>query len=202
MNKHNDSFEQQLNKHFNERKQRTRLNEKQHKQLHEKINKPRKKMHFFVQMASVACALGVFAFMVFNTNTHTNTKTYITQNSVDIYDYHFIEIHKVDNSGHYLSEIKRQKQQLDNQLANNLRLHQQRYIEYGQLVKVDNDWYIANCNDEVLVQIKRSLLDDLKIKHAVQNNISSGDMLAMTHNSKGQIIALKHANESIKHCNT
>ena len=74
------------------------------------------------------------------------------------------------------------------------------HIEYGTLVKVDNDWYIASCNDEVLVHIKQSLLSDLKGKHAVESSISTGDMLAMAHNGKGQIIGLKHADAGVKHC--
>ncbi len=81
-----------------------------------------------------------------------------------------------------------------------MRLHQQRHIEYGTLVKVDNDWFIASCNDEVLVQIKQSLLSDLKGRHAVESNINTGDMLAMTLNGKGQIVALKHAGTGVRQC--
>jgi hypothetical protein len=65
---------------------------------------------------------------------------------------------------------------------------------------VDNDWFIASCHSEVLIQIKDSLLNDLKTKHAVESDIVKGDMLAMAHNSQGQIIALKHAGGGVKVC--
>ena len=50
----------------------------------------------------------------------------------------------------------------------------------------------------MLVQIKHSLLNNLKGKHAVESGIITGDILAMAHNGKGQIIALKNA--GIKLC--
>ncbi|MBH0014251.1 MULTISPECIES: hypothetical protein [unclassified Pseudoalteromonas] len=50
------------------------------------------------------------------------------------------------------------------------------------------------------MQIKHSLLSDLKGKHAVESDINTGDMLAMAHNGKGQIIALKHARAGIRQC--
>ena len=57
-----------------------------------------------------------------------------------------------------------------------------------------------SCNDEVLVQIKHSLLSDLKGKHAVESGLNTGNMLAMAHNGKGQIIALKHAGAGVRQC--
>ncbi|CAM4087479.1 hypothetical protein [Pseudoalteromonas ostreae] len=155
-----------------------------------------------LQMTGLACALAVLGFTVFTTTNNTTEQqdtlnnTFAAQQS----NYHFIEVHQVDNAGSYSSEITRQKQQLDDKLAADLRLHQQRYIEYGQLVKVDNDWYIASCHSEVLIQIKDSLLNNLKTKHAVASDIVKGDMLAMAHNSQGQIIALKHAGDGVKVC--
>jgi len=40
----------------------------------------------------------------------------------------------------------------------------------------------------------------IKVKHAVESNINTGDMLAMAHNGKGQIIALKHTGAGIRLC--
>lgn len=206
MNKHNEQFEQQLNQHFSERKKRHTLSPEQQAMLTKMPSeKPIKKPTRFLlplQMTGLACALVVLGFTVFNTTNNTAEQHDTLNNTFAAQqkNYHFIEVHQVDNAGSYTSEITSQKQQLDDKLAADLRLHQQRYIEYGQLVNVDNDWFIASCHSEVLIQIKDSLLNDLKTKHAVESNIMKGDMLAMAHNSQGQIIALKHARGGVKMC--
>jgi len=208
MNKPDEPFDQKLTQHYKERKERTTLTSDQQKALlntatHTKPKKPIR-FSFTLQLTSLACALGVFAFIVFDNNNVINTapKTALNTvlNTIDIHDYSFIKTHEINQAGSYASIITEQKHALDSQLANDLHRHQQRHIEYGTLVKVDNDWYIASCNDEVLVQIKHSLLSDLKGKHAVESNINTGDMLAMAHNGKGQIIALKHAGAGVRQC--
>ena len=60
-------------------------------------------------------------------------------NTIDIHDYSFITTHEIDQTGNYASTITQQKRALDTQLASDLRRHQQHHIEYGTLVKVDND---------------------------------------------------------------
>ena len=205
MNKPDEPFDQKLTQHYKERKARTTLTSDQQKVLLNKATHTNpKKIGFTLQLISLACALGVFAFIVFDNNNTINTEPKTVLNSVlktiDIHDYSIIKTHEINPSGSYASSITEQKHALDSQFANDLRRHQQRHIEYGTLVKVDNDWYIASCNDEVLVQIKRSLLSDLKGKHAVESNINTGDMLAMAHNGKGQIIALKHAGNGVRQC--
>jgi len=205
MTKHNEQFEHLLDKHFSERKKRHSLSAEQRATLTQLSDSaPNKKPTRFslpLQMTGLACALVALGFTMFNTTDNnpdqlSTLNTYAVQQS----KYHFIEVHQVDNAGSYSSEITRKKQRLDNKLAADLRLHQQRYIEYGQLVSVDDDWYIASCHSEVLIQIKDSLLNDLNTKHAIESNISKGDMLAMAHNSQGQIIALKHAGDGVKVC--
>ncbi|PLT27170.1 hypothetical protein [Pseudoalteromonas sp. MelDa3] len=205
MNKPDEPLDQKLTQHYKERKARTTLTSDQQKVLLNKATHTNpKKIGFTLQLISLACALGVFAFIVFDNNNIINTEPKTVLNSVlktiDIHDYSIIKTHEINPSGSYASSITEQKHALDSQFANDLRRHQQRHIEYGTLVKVDNDWYIASCNDEVLVQIKRSLLSDLKGKHAVESNINTGDMLAMAHNGKGQIIALKHAGNGVRQC--
>ncbi len=199
MTKHNEQFEEHLDKHFSQRKKRHTLSAEQRAELTQaQSTKPNKKPTRFLlplQMTALACALVVLGFTVFNTTDNTTKQ----QNNT-FAAYHFIEVHQVDNAGSYSSKITSQKQQLDDKLAADLRQHQQRYIEYGQLVNVDDDWYIASCHSEVLIQIKDSLLNDLKTKHAVASDIVKGDMLAMAHNSQGQIIALKHAGDGVKVC--
>jgi len=208
MNKPDEPFDQKLTQHYKERKARTTLSAAQQKALLNSAvySKPKKptRLSFTLQLTSLACALGVFAFIVFDNNNVINTppKTVLNSvfNTIDTHDYSFIKTHEINQAGSYASSITEQKHVLDSQLANDLRRHQQRIVEYGTLVKVDSNWYIASCNDEVLVQIKHSLLSDLKGKHAVESNINTGDMLAMAHNSKGQIIALKHAGNGIRQC--
>lgn len=206
MKKHSEQFEQQLNQHFSERKKRHTLSAEQRAELTQaQRTEPNKKPTRFLlplQMTGLACALAVLGFTVFTTTDNTTERQHTLNNTFAVQqgNYHFIEVHQVDNAGSYTSEVTRQKQQLDDKLAADLRLHQQRYIEYGQLVKVDNDWFIASCHSEVLIQIKDSLLNSLKTKHAVESNIMKGDMLAMAHNSQGQIIALKHAGDRVKVC--
>ncbi|MFY8328970.1 hypothetical protein [Pseudoalteromonas sp. ZZD1] len=205
MTKHNEQFEHQLEQHFSERKKRHTLSSEQRATLTQLSDSaPNKKPTRFLlplQMTGLACALVVLGFTVFNT-TDNNPEQQSTLNTYAVQQskYHFIEVHQVDNAGSYSSEITRKKQQLDNKLAADLRLHQQRYIEYGQLVNVDDDWYIASCHSEMLIQIKNSLLDNLNTKHAIESGITMGDMLAMAHNSQGQIIALKHAGGGVKVC--
>lgn len=201
MNKPDEQFNEKLTQHYNERKARTRLSYAQQQALkHSVIQKQPKKLGFALQLTSLTCALGLLAFIVLNSNNVINTAPKTVLNTIDIHDYSLITTHEIDQTGNYASTITQQKRALDTQLANDLRRHQQHHIEYGTLVKVDNDWYIASCNDEVLVQIKQSLLSDLKGKHAVESNINTGDILAMAHNSKGQIIALKHARDGVKVC--
>ncbi|GAA61488.1 hypothetical protein P20652_3368 [Pseudoalteromonas sp. BSi20652] len=201
MNKPDEPFDQKLTQHYKERKARTTLTSDQQKVLLKKSTQTKpKKFGFTLQLTSLACALGVFAFIVFDNNNVINTEPKTVLNTIDIHDYSIIKTHEINQAGSYASSINEQKHALDSQLANDLRRHQQRHIEYGTLVKVDNDWFIASCHGEVLVQIKHSLLSDLKGKHAVESNINTGDMLAMAHNGKGQIIALKHAGAGVKVC--
>jgi len=208
MNKPDEPFDQKLTQHYKERKERTTLTSTQQKTLLKKAThiKPKKptRLSFTLQLTSLACALGVFALIVFDNNNVINTapKAVLNTelNTIDIHDYSFIKTHEINPSGSDASSITEKKHALDSQLANDLRRHQQRIVEYGTLVKVDNDWYIASCNDEVLVQIKHSLLSDLKGKYAVESGLHTGDMLAMAHNGKGQIIALKHAGAGIRQC--
>ena len=201
MNKPDEQFDEKLSNHFKARKARTTLSHAQQQALkHSVAQKQPKKLGFALQLTSLTCALGLLAFIVLNSNNVINTAPKTVLNTIDIHDYSFITTHEIDQTGSYASAITQQKRALDTQLANDLRRHQQRHIEYGTLVKVDNDWYIASCNDEVLVQIKQSLLSDLKGRHAVESNINTGDMLAMAHNGKGQIIALKHAGAGVRQC--
>ena len=201
MNKPDEPFDQKLTQHYKERKERTTLTSTQQKALLKKATHTKlKKFGFTLQLTSLACALGVFAFIVFDNNDGINHAPKTVLNTIDIHDYSIIKTHEINQAGSYASTFTEQKHALDSQLANDLRRHQQRHIEYGTLVKVDNDWYIASCNDEVLVQIKYSLLSDLKGKHAVESDLNTGDMLAMAHNGKGQIIALKHAGAGVRQC--
>ena len=201
MNKPDEPFDQKLTQHYKERKARTTLSAAQQKALlNSAVHSKPTRLSFTLQLTSLACALGVFAFIVFDNNDVINTAPKTVLNTIDIHDYSFIKTHEINQTGSYASSITEQKHALDSQLANDLRRHQQRHIEYGTLVKVDNDWYIASCNDEVLVQIKHSLLSDLKGKHAVESGLNTGDMLAMAHNGKGQIIALKHAGAGVRQC--
>ena len=201
MNKPDEQFDEKLSNHFKARKARTILSHAQKQALkHSVAQKQPKKLGFALQLTSLTCALGLLAFIVLDGNNVINTAPKTVLNTIDIHDYSFITTHEIDQTGSYASAITQQKHALDTQLANDLRRHQQRHIEYGTLVKVDNDWYIASCHDEVLVQIKQSLLSDLKGRHAVESNINTGDMLAMAHNGKGQIIALKHAGVEAKQC--
>ena len=201
MNKPNEQFDEKLSNHFKARKARTTLSHAQQQALkHSVAQKQPKKLGFALQLTSLTCALGLLAFIVLDSNNVINTAPKTVLNTIDIHDYPFITTHEIDQTGSYASAITQQKRALDTQLANDLRRHQQRHIEYGTLVKVDNDWYIASCNDEVLVQIKQSLLSDLKGRHAVESNINTGDMLAMAHNGKGQIVGLKHAGVGVRQC--
>ena len=201
MNKPDEQFDEKLSNHFKARKARTTLSHAQQQALkHSVAQKQPKKLGFALQLTSLTCALGLLAFIVLNSNNVINTAPKTVLNTIDIHDYSFITTHEIDQTGSYASAITQQKHALDTQLANDLRRHQQRHIEYGTLVKVDNDWYIASCNDEVLVQIKQSLLSDLKTKHAVESGINTGDMLAMAHNGKGQIVGLKHAGGGVRQC--
>ena len=201
MNKPDEQFDEKLSNHFKARKARTTLSHAQQQALkHSVAQKQPKKLGFALQLTSLTCALGLLAFIVLNSNNVINTAPKTVLNTIDIHDYSFITTHEIDQTGSYTSVITQQKHALDTQLANDLRRHQQRHIEYGTLVKVDNDWYIASCRDEVLVQIKQSLLSDLKGRHAVESNINAGDMLAMAHNGKGQIVGLKHAGVGVKMC--
>ena len=201
MNKPDEQFDEKLSNHFKARKARTTLSHAQQQTLkHSVAQKQPKKLGFALQLTSLTCALGLLAFIMLDSNNVINTAPKTVLNTIDIHDYSFITTHEIDQTGNYASTITQQKRALDTQLANDLRRHQEHHIEYGTLVKVDNDWYIASCNDEVLVQIKQSLLSDLKGKHAVESNINTGDTLAMAHNGKGQIIALKHAGVGIRQC--
>lgn len=201
MNKPDEQFDEKLSNHFKARKARTTLSHAQQQALkHSVAQKQPKKLGFALQLTSLTCALGLLAFIVLDSNNVINTAPKTVLNTIDIHDYSFITTHEIDQTGSYASAITQQKRALDTQLANDLRRHQQRHIEYGTLVKVDNDWYIASCHDEVLVQIKQSLLSDLKERHAVESNINTGDMLAMAHNGKGQIVGLKHAGVGAKQC--
>ena len=70
----------------------------------------------------------------------------------------------------------------------------------GRLVSVDNDWYIADCEQNVIVQIKQSLLEELQEHGTLDTHIHQGDLLALDQNKQGQIIALKQLTHEAKKC--
>ncbi|WP_338367538.1 hypothetical protein, partial [uncultured Pseudoalteromonas sp.] len=145
MNKPDEQFDQKLSQHYKERKARTTLSASQQKALlNNASHKKPSRLSFTLQLTSLACALGVFAFIVFDSNEGIKHAPKTVLNTIDIHDYSIIKTHEITPSGSYTSAITEQKHALDTQHANNLRLHQQRDIEYGTLVKVDNDWYIAS----------------------------------------------------------
>ena len=76
MNKPDEPFDQKLKQHYKERKTRTTLTSVQQKVLLNKAThtKP-KKIGFTLQLTSLACALGVFAFTMALT---TRLKPYLT----------------------------------------------------------------------------------------------------------------------------
>ena len=59
---------------------------------------------------------------------------------------------------------------------------------------------IADYEQNVLVQIKQSLLEELQKHGTLDTHIHQGDLLALDQNKQGQIIALKQLTHEAEKC--
>ena len=196
MKRNDEQFDADLKAHYQKRKAQHTLSPEQLTQM-QKPQQARSKQQRFLglQMTGVFAALAILGFIMLQYNNRELTDVY----AVDLSDYHWLEVHALDAKGSYVSNLKQQKQTLDSDYQHALAAHQIRTRFTGRLVSVDNDWYIADCEQNILVQIKQSLLEELQKHGTLDTHIHQGDLLALDQNQQGQIIALKQlTHEAVK----
>lgn len=197
MKRNDEQLDADLKAHFQKRKTQHSLSTEQLAQMQTpQVTRPKKQRFLKIQMASLFFALALFGFVMLEYNYRELTNIY----AVDLSDYQWVEVHELDSKGSYVSNLKQQKQTLDTNYQQALANHQARTSFTGRLVSVDNDWYIADCEQNVLVQIKQSLLEELQKHGTLDTHIHQGDLLALDQNKQGQIIALKQLTHEAKKC--
>ncbi|WP_295511891.1 hypothetical protein [uncultured Pseudoalteromonas sp.] len=197
MKRNDEQLDADLKAHFQKRKTQHSLSTEQLAQMQTpQVTRPKKQRFLKIQMASLFVALALFGFVMLEYNYRELTNIY----AVDLSDYQWVEVHELDSKGSYVSNLKQQKQMLDTNYQQALANHQARTSFTGRLVSVDNDWYIADCEQNVLVQIKQSLLEELQKHGTLDTHIHQGDLLALDQNKQGQIVALKQLTHEAKNC--
>ncbi|KPM85515.1 hypothetical protein [Pseudoalteromonas lipolytica] len=197
MKRNDEQLDTDLKAHFQKRKAEHSLSsdELSHMQKPQSAT-PRPQRFLGLQMTGVFAALAILGFVMLQYNNRELTDVY----AVDLSDYQWLEVHELDAKGSYVSNLKQQKQSLDANYQQALANHQARTSFTGRLVTVDNDWYIADCEQNVIVQIKQSLLEELQKHGTLDTHIHQGDLLALDQNKQGQIIALKQLTHEAKKC--
>ncbi|SFB83654.1 hypothetical protein [Pseudoalteromonas denitrificans] len=189
MSHHNDDFDTKLNQLYKQHKNQNKLSNIDKKNLLLGDEK-RKSTPEFSWVNTLQFSLAAIAlFTLFN--LYFNEQAYLTSPEINVKSakISITEIHYLEKNT-YHKKIKYSHQQAKEQLAQAKETLKNQVLFRGRLINKADDWYIASCNKEILVQVNASLLQQLKTNKTLDNNIAQGDLLAFKHNSKGEIIAL------------
>ncbi|KZN32610.1 hypothetical protein N474_03570 [Pseudoalteromonas luteoviolacea CPMOR-2] len=104
--------------------------------------------------------------------------------------YQSIETHNLVE-GEYLTTIAQQKQQLDNSLEGAKATLTEIHQTYGKLIhSEDGAWFIADCQNATLIEVRKSVLDELNVPKMHDAQLEQGVLLALSRNNQGQLLKI------------
>lgn len=183
-----NDFEQKLTQLYQQHKQQNKLSSDSKKALYHKPNwlKRYYSSTLFQTAQFSLAAVAIFGFFVLMWQQNNIAQQPNEQLAVKI---DMIEVHYLEQQ-QYQKQLKYASNQALDQLEQAQQTLKHRKLIAGKLVNKADDWYIASCHEQLLVQIHTSVLSQLKQDHALDLNIEQGDLLAFKQNDKGEIIAL------------
>lgn len=195
-----DDFDNQLKQLYQARKAEHTLSAAQKKALQQPLIKTKSSLQSWLQASATACALAVFAFVIWH---KTDNDTQLITNHVELNDYYQVAVIDFNQQSGQTIALKNQLveqqhfiQQYElNQLTASRALLQQNtneghHLFTGKLIAKGEDWFIESCDESLLVQLKSSALAALSQPPAFEQKINAGDWLDLTQNAQGQLIAL------------
>ncbi|AOT07284.1 hypothetical protein [Pseudoalteromonas luteoviolacea] len=109
-------------------------------------------------------------------------------NSFSAQQYDIVETHNIVE-GSYQTTIAQQKTQLDEALTGSKEKLLKISQFYGKLVhSQEGVWFIADCNNQTLIEVRESLLNELIVPEERAFDYQQGQLLALSKNQSGQLI--------------
>jgi hypothetical protein len=204
-----DDFDKQLSELYQARKQKHTLSTAQKNALLKTPVKTKPAFQSWLQASATACAIAVFAFVIFH---KTDSESYTVANQIQLSDYFQVAV--IDFSEQNGQTIALQNKLIEQQYfiqqyeLNQLtasRNQQQKssdgseHLFTGKLIAKGDDWFIESCDESLLVQIKSSAIAALSEKPTLEQKLTPGDWLDLTQNAQGELIAL-HKGVKPKQC--
>ncbi|OCQ20525.1 hypothetical protein A7985_15920 [Pseudoalteromonas luteoviolacea] len=124
--------------------------------------------------ATSCCAIALIGSLSLQ-NTLNDFELFLTNvkpTEFNTEQYQSIETHNLVE-GEYLTTIQQQKQQLDSSLEGAKATLNQIHQSYGKLIHSEEGaWFIADCKNETLIEVRKSVLDELGAQdYSIRNKI-------------------------------
>ncbi|KID54765.1 hypothetical protein JF50_23085 [Pseudoalteromonas luteoviolacea] len=114
--------------------------------------------------------------------------THLEPHSFSPQQYDTVETHTII-AGSYQTTIAQQKTQLDDALAGSQEKLREVSQFYGKLVHSEEGvWFIADCNNQTLIEVRESLLNELVVPSERAFDYQQGQLLALSKNQSGQLV--------------
>ncbi|OHU89162.1 MULTISPECIES: DUF4035 domain-containing protein [Pseudoalteromonas] len=181
-----EQFDNQLRAEFSKQKQQNRLSRAQINQLKTQCTSQKVKPVWpRVQWTFASLAAVFLAYLVFTESQVTQQPLY----TLDFEQYQRVEKHTL-HAGQYKRSLILQKQQLDNEMQVAKSNLNQAYATHGKLIEKQGDtWFIADCQQQTLLEISTELVAQLTQRSDYQAN-QIGTLLAFKRNPQGQLVSL------------
>ncbi|MBD1584029.1 hypothetical protein [Pseudoalteromonas sp. S16_S37] len=192
-----EQLDKLLKQEFDAQKRQNKLSNKQLNQFKSICKKPQKKSPWATMQWLCASIGAVFLAHLLYSEYHKTTQPLYTLN---LDDYQQVEVHTLENGQYSLSRVTA-KQHLDETLKQDTHAAKQRYSGRGQLIeKQANKWFIADCQQQTLLEVSAQLVAQLTKQNAFEEN-KIGTMIAFTKNPKGQLVSLAALDVGkVQHC--
>ncbi|KZN42131.1 hypothetical protein [Pseudoalteromonas luteoviolacea] len=142
--------------------------------------------------ATSCCAIAIVGSLTLQ-NTLKDFELFLTKiepTEFNLEQYESIETHNLIE-GEYLTTIQQQKQLLDTSLEGAKATLNQIHQSYGKLIHSDEGaWFIADCKNETLIEVRKSVLDELNAPRMLDTQADQGVLLALSRNNKGQLLKI------------
>ncbi|MCF2860436.1 hypothetical protein L1286_23510 [Pseudoalteromonas sp. SMS1] len=142
--------------------------------------------------ATSCCAVALIGSLSLQ-NTLSDFELFLTQirpTDFNTEQYQSIETHHLVE-GEYLTTIQQQKQQLDSSFEGAKATLNEVHQSYGKLVhSEDGAWFIADCQNTTLIEVRKSVLDQLNAPDMRDASLKQGVLLALSRNNQGQLLKI------------
>ncbi|KZN62592.1 hypothetical protein [Pseudoalteromonas luteoviolacea] len=142
--------------------------------------------------ATSCCAIALVGSLTLQ-NTLKDFELFLTKiepTELNLEHYESIETHNLIE-GEYLTTIQQQKQLLDTSLEGAKETLNQVHQSYGKLIhSEEGTWFIADCQNETLIEVRKSVLDELNAPRMLDTQADQGVLLALSRNNKGQLLKI------------